>query len=376
MSMIGHPVPSPERTGPPAPCGRYDGLDLLRLASALSVFVFHAGFRMGTTGEGGGTAFPELAGPAAFADTGLYVFFAISGFVIALSAENRSAIDFAIGRVARLWPGFVVCAGLTALVTTAWPVPGQPAPTLAQWLAHLVILSRALGQPFLDGAYWTIVYEIVFYGWVFLALAAGIFETRWRTLVLGWLAVSMANELLLDSEILRKLLITEYSGYFAFGLALHRLSREPGATTFAVLAAAAVWAVAGRLQTDHDFAALYGFSRDPELLAGSAVAALALVVLFARPMRVVPPTVAIGLGALTYPFYLLHQHVTYATFARFGGSVDRWLLLCLVVLALIGAAFLVARLVEAPGRRLILAIGRAAKARLAAGPGRAAAGPT
>lgn len=81
-------------------------LDILRLVSAVLVLAYHYGFRMEVTGEGGGIGFPEFA-PAApglarfrFAD----LFFAISGYVITLSAEGRTAFDFAVGRVARLWP--------------------------------------------------------------------------------------------------------------------------------------------------------------------------------------------------------------------------------------------------------------------------------
>ena len=156
---------------------RLYNLDLLRLFSAAMVLLFHYGFRMAISGEGGGVGFPELAPVAMWCDTGLLVFFAISGYVIALSAENRSAYDFAAGRVARLWPTFVTCATVTALVLLAWPVAGIPTPTVPQWLAQFIIVSRLAGQPFMDGAYWTIVYEIVFYGWVFLLLCAGWFRS-------------------------------------------------------------------------------------------------------------------------------------------------------------------------------------------------------
>src|SRR5690606_30470893 len=139
---------------------RLYNLDLLRLFSAAMVLLFHYGFRMAITGDGGGTGFPELAPVARWGDAGLLAFFAISGYVIALSADNRSAYDFAAGRFARLWPTFVTCATITALVLLLWPVASLPRPTLAQWLAQFIMVSRLAGQPFMDGAYWTIVYEI------------------------------------------------------------------------------------------------------------------------------------------------------------------------------------------------------------------------
>ncbi len=127
-----------------------------------------------------GSAFPNSRSVAIWFDIGLLIFFAISGYVITLSSEGRSAYEFAVGRVARLWPTFVLCASVTAVVLTAWPVPGLPTPTVKQWFAHLVINARVLGQPFLDGAYWTIAYEVIFYGWVFLLIAIGWFDRYWR----------------------------------------------------------------------------------------------------------------------------------------------------------------------------------------------------
>src|SRR3546814_16016616 len=57
---------------------------------------------------------------------------------------------------------------------------------------------RALGQPFLDGAYWTIAYEVMFYGWVFVFITLGWFKKYWQAIVVCWLALSVANELRID----------------------------------------------------------------------------------------------------------------------------------------------------------------------------------
>ncbi|UIY29381.1 acyltransferase [Neorhizobium galegae] len=132
-------------TAPKMP--RLLNLDILRLVSALMVLTFHYGFRMRISGEGGGIGFPELAPLAMWFDTGLLIFFAISGYVITMSAEGRSAYDFAAGRFARLWPTFIVCATITAVVLAVWHVPTLDPPTVRQWLAHGVIISRGLGQP-------------------------------------------------------------------------------------------------------------------------------------------------------------------------------------------------------------------------------------
>jgi peptidoglycan/LPS O-acetylase OafA/YrhL len=336
--------------------GRLLNLDLLRLASALLVLLFHYGFRMQLTGEGGGLGFYELAPFAMWGDTGLLIFFGISGYVITMSAEGRSGYAFAAGRVARLWPTFIVCASITALVLTLLPVPTLPPPTLQQWLAHLVIISRVLGQPFLDGAYWTIAYEIIFYGWVFLLIAIGIFERHWRMVVAAWLALSLLNQTVLHSGAIEKLFITPYSGYFAFGLALFRLRTSFSRTGLSVLVGAGCWAIATPFQIEAEFVSTYGLGRSMiGLSLMGPVALLAVTAGALLPSLPVKASWAVALGGLTYPLYLLHQNIGYAIFAKFGTQQHRWLLLAAVIAALVAMSLLIAKFLEPPARRAIIA---------------------
>jgi peptidoglycan/LPS O-acetylase OafA/YrhL len=337
---------------------RLVNLDILRLASAVMVLLFHYGFRMEISGESGGLGFPELAPFAMWCDAGLLIFFGISGYVITMSAQDRSAYDFAVGRVARLWPSFIVCATITAAVLATWPVPTIAPPTIQQWLAHGIIISRALGQPFLDGAYWTIAYEIIFYGWVFLLIATGLFERQWRLIVALWLAGSVANEALLHSGALQKLLITQYSGYFAFGLVLFRMRQSFSISGLCILLAATCWATAAPFTTEAEFLATYGLHRTtaglllmgPASLIGVTVAALG-------PSLPIRPRLAIILGGLTYPLYLLHQNIGYAAFANWGTPENRWLVMGIVLAVLLAASSLIARAVEPAARRAITRLG-------------------
>jgi peptidoglycan/LPS O-acetylase OafA/YrhL len=50
-------------------------------------------------------------------------FFVISGFVIAYSAEGRTATGFAIARFSRIYPTFVFCMTLTCLAIAFLGVP-------------------------------------------------------------------------------------------------------------------------------------------------------------------------------------------------------------------------------------------------------------
>ena len=69
---------------------RLPALDLLRLAAVAGVILYHYGF-WGPYSHGTYlVALPELAPIAQYGFLGVPVFFAISGFVIAFSAEGRT----------------------------------------------------------------------------------------------------------------------------------------------------------------------------------------------------------------------------------------------------------------------------------------------
>ena len=94
-------------TAPQNPFDRITTLDLLRLVAALAVVGFHYFFR-GAAADGYlNVAYPSVATVAIYGYLGVNLFFLISGFVIAWSAEGRSWQAFAVARFARLYPGFV-----------------------------------------------------------------------------------------------------------------------------------------------------------------------------------------------------------------------------------------------------------------------------
>lgn len=328
---------------------RHANLDLLRLTAAFMVLIFHFGFRMEITGEGGGIHFSELRPIAMWCDIGLLIFFTISGYVITMSTDNRSAIDFAVGRIARIWPIFVTCATITATVLYCFPVSGLQIPTLVQWLSHFIIVSRLLGQPFLDGAYWTIAVELIFYGWVFLLIALGWFQKQWKVFTVVWIFLSVANEFIFDSEAIRKLLITEYSGYFAFGIGLYRSAQSIDSSTMMVMAVAVLWACAAPFVINDQIYHLYHVNRSVIGLGLMGPIALACFTLCVKSPDIMSKNgVAVMLGALTYPLYLLHQNIGYSVFTHFADMQNRWFVFAIFLSILLIICWFIVRFIDRP----------------------------
>lgn len=335
---------------------RLASLDLLRLLSAFAVVIFHFGFR----GSAGAERFleagyPEIADVAIYGYLGVNLFFLISGFVIAWSAENRRFTAFAIARFARLYPGYLTCMSMTALAIALFGMAPLSA-TLPHYAANLTMLAPVFGHPFMDGVYWTIVLEIVFYGWVSLALLAGVFE-RWKLpLMAAWLALAMLNEFAIGSEAARLLFVTQYASFFIGGVLLHHMTSR-GVTLEAIaLAVAAFLASMNALGSTRDWMlGAYGIAPSlSSLLAANAAIHLLVVAAVVFGGRLRPRPWMVAAGALTYPLYLLHQHVGYIALNRLTPAVGRWEAFALAVAGLIALSWLIARFVEQPARRFIV----------------------
>jgi peptidoglycan/LPS O-acetylase OafA/YrhL len=332
-------------------------LDLLRLLAALAVVLFHYAFRGAAADGFTNISLPLLEPVAKYGSFGVELFFVISGFVIARSALGRTAIDFGIARAARLWPAFAVCTTVTFIVTYFFGAP-RFGTSFVHWAANLTMLSPAFGQPFMDGAYWSIVREIVFYGWMALFVAFSLFPRRVDEIVLGWLSIALVNEALLHSKILLYLFATDYAGFFCAGILLAEIARgRRGWQAPFLIAVSAVVACSEALSDGRWTAGHYSTYIDPKVMIGLTIVAIALVAAASRIKHVpLSGKVLMALGGLTYPLYLLHQHVGYIAFNRLGRHIPAEILVPATAIVMIGAALVVSRYVEPRGRKLVIAV--------------------
>ena len=134
---------------------RFQELDALRGIAALIVVLFHftmdreaanLGFKIGITG--------------------VDLFFIISGFVIYMSLTKvKTSKDFIINRVSRLYPTYWVCVTIATLVAlplvnTVYQYDKIP---LSQYVANMTMFQHYFKIRNIDGPYWTMIVEMVFY---------------------------------------------------------------------------------------------------------------------------------------------------------------------------------------------------------------------
>jgi len=264
---------------------RIDWLDYSRFLAALAVVLFHYLSK-----------YPGVfTGPVSCGYLGVDFFFIVSGFVIMATAHGRTASQFAVARITRLYPAFLVCMTLTALVTGA---------SAGQYLANLTMIPGALGFRPVDGVYWSLSLELAFYGCMWLVIVLGQTK-RFETIVAVWVvlqAVSIA--------VYQLPLFSGHFTLFAAGCVFSFASRDGWTAT-------RIWLVVVSLGLSLTAVSERAAGLGSNVMA-CQLATLGFFGAFAffhrRDIRLPH---ARFVGSLSYPLYLLHCYIGWAVLSVF-----------------------------------------------------------
>ncbi|MFF8014327.1 acyltransferase family protein [Streptomyces sp. NPDC007929] len=295
--------------------GRLRALDGLRLVAALMVAVYHYGGRDGEVARAWGTSpqeqFPTLHPLFAYGCLGVQVFFVISGFVICMSGWGRSLTSFLASRAARLLPAYWAAVLLVTGVF-ALPVVVFEAVSPSDALVNLTMLQMPLGVDRVLGVCWTLWAEVRFYALFALCVVLpGANRRRVIMFCAGWTAAAVIAENA-NTPLLDIVLMPEYAPFFIGGVGLYLVHRDRrDVHGWGIVAVSWLigqhYAVRGLWHAPDPEAFSYRSSFGivaVVTLGFVAVAAIALGLLSRVNWRWL--TVA---GALTYPFYLVHEHL-------------------------------------------------------------------
>lgn len=324
---------------------RFHLLDFLRLVAAFGVVLYHYCIYLDKQNAG---LFMSLCD---FGYLGVNFFFMLSGFVIMASAENRSAFAFAISRAQRLYPAFIACLLITALVV--WWMKGYLiSPVQLFWNA--TILNDYLKIPNVDGVYWTLQAELKFYGCIFILLLLRVLP-HWRYWLPAWLLMAIVFHFSRQPFFMGWFIHPEYSFYFIGGVCAFLLYKLPGnrllQTIFVVSLAFAVLK-AGR-QTEEFMAQVSAIDRWVARAIVFAFFTFFYVLSQGKLNLRKVPWWWVYLGAVSYPLYLIHNRAGKAVIEHFRGQIEMGWLLAIVIMGLLILCLAVHLCIEKPFNKLV-----------------------
>ncbi|MBC3538119.1 acyltransferase family protein [Rufibacter sediminis] len=165
------------------PSSRLEFLDFLRFIAAFAVMLQH-------TLESKSPAFATFSTHYfQFGVFGVTLFFLTSGFIIPVSLEKAKSLkSFWISRMFRLFPLYLTSILVSlVLIYLGW-IEGS-LPTAGSLLANVIMLAKFLGQPLIQGLYWTLNLEMVFYLAVTVLFITGLLR---RSVLLAVAALGFA----------------------------------------------------------------------------------------------------------------------------------------------------------------------------------------
>lgn len=188
---------------------RLSSLDLLRFSAAIFVMLYHYLFRS--------DFFNGDYDFAKYGYLGVQLFFMISGFVIYYSIENKTILQFVKSRFFRLYPIYWICLTFTLIITFLF---SDIRYTAEEILVNYTMLQGFFKIRHVDGVYWTLCVELIFYFWAFI----NIFNRKATMIgVFVFLIFSFVNIWYHFNIEIRTILLMEWSPYFISGLAFFKI---------------------------------------------------------------------------------------------------------------------------------------------------------
>lgn len=273
-------------------------LQALRAFAALSVVFFHF------------SLVPAAAMPWHFGSFGVDLFFVLSGFIIAYSAD-RDSRHFLLHRLFRVLPTYWIVTSLGA----AMCLLAMPLGAVAGWYGQsLLFLTGADGRPPIIFVGWTLVYELAFYLIYSVALATGRKAAPFAAIaILGLLAFALPFIPIAGAAaVLRPWpLLAE----FTYGLLIFLITKPLAVTGWRPKLAGAGLSLIGLAALyvfDAKVLGLTGLALDTKraVLLGLPAAAVVLgLVVIEKGGWGVKNRIVLAFGAASYAIYLLHPLV-------------------------------------------------------------------
>ena len=314
-------------------------MDYGRFLAIMGVVAFHYLFNGIANGKISSiTYILSITGIVKYGYLGVEFFFMTSGYVIFISAQNKTASEFAVARLARLYPAFWSAVIFTSTFAFFWGGK-QMSVDPTQIAINFTMLAPIFGHNFVDGVYWTLPYELEFYLLVLIFLLLGM-QKRLKSIFLMWPFA------ILLSQISGKHLpyLGNYHCYFAAGVILAMMKNNFTLKATMALSICLILCIHFSIMNTPPVVK----SRYSDFIIGLIVVTLFLFLMFINSkkgseLKLYGSTL---LGALSYPIYLIHAHFGYMFISQFGTEKNKYFVYIITVLLVFMVSYFIHIFVE------------------------------
>ena len=235
---------------------------------------------------------------------GVQVFFILSGFVIYWTLKRIDRpLDFVISRFSRIYPLYWVSLIITFSTVSYFGLEGREV-TINDALLNVLMFHQVFGVDNVDGVYWTLIVELVFYFWIFV-----VYSTKQIKNVEIWFSIFIIYSVFVrlgwldEIRIMKMVFILDYIPFFTAGICFFKIKNEEnGFLTRPILLLTFLSVVIHYTIPESILFAFFYY-------VFYCVVNDKMAFLVKRPL--------ILLGKISYPLYLLHQNIGYVVINEF-----------------------------------------------------------
>ncbi|WP_078862042.1 acyltransferase family protein [Streptomyces sp. NRRL F-5123] len=332
---------------------RLYALDGLRVLAALSVMLFHYtgidGASPTVWGANPKHLFPTVFRFTKYGSLGVQLFFIISGFVICMSAWNRTPGQFVKARFLRLFPAYWFSIIVAYTLWHAVPDHNRTPPSTSDSLMNLSMFQVPMGARHLVGSYWTLYAELLFYLVFLLVLTKKLDFQRVYVFCWGWLVTSMLFQQPTGLQIVSTLAPAINTALFVAGITMYLMYRF-GADLKLWLLLGASWLSVQQDMSQHTLKIRHqGLHENNTVVIGLITLFYLLILAVAlHKLDWVSWRWLTVAGASVYPLYLLHEELGFALIRHLRLHMGTYPTLATTVVLVLALSYVVQRWVERP----------------------------
>lgn len=288
---------------------RFQELDALRGLAAILVLLFHYSATQGNSLDY--TLFK-------YGVTGVDLFFIISGFVIFRSVTNaKNGWEFLINRFTRLFPTYWTAVSFTfiiILINERFFLKTSTPDLWDVYLHNLTMFQFYFDVRDLDGPYWTMIIEMLFYLLMFVLIISKSLKSTIPLLVIFVLFGTLLGEFYKGhggefyTDYFTNFPFSQFAPLFLSGILFYRIKQKTGNLMVNVLLIIGCYLLQVLLFDDGLRAANY--ISHPEYKATIGIYFMFMFLFSFNKLRWIVNPITLYLGKISFALYLIHQYIS------------------------------------------------------------------